>query len=85
MRAAEAGTDEGISRNVSNRGEIVDPETADVDGGRRIGGDEDRRERITYVDFDTRLRGEEVSDYTEKFNSNQDVTNTTVYLYEADR
>ncbi|MBD3426086.1 MAG: hypothetical protein GF409_02500, partial [Candidatus Omnitrophica bacterium] len=83
-RASEAGADDRMARSVTYRGELADPQGADSDGDGIIDAYSDKLSSITYYDYDTRLKGEEITDYTEKFNSAQEVTTTTVYLYEAD-
>ncbi|MFC1549071.1 hypothetical protein ACFL5E_03835, partial [Candidatus Omnitrophota bacterium] len=83
-RASVAGSDDRMSRSITYRGELVDPQGEDVDNNGLIDAYEDKLASVTYYDYATRLKGEEVTDYTEKFNSNQEVTTTTVYLYESD-
>ncbi|MFC1549178.1 hypothetical protein ACFL5E_04380, partial [Candidatus Omnitrophota bacterium] len=82
-RASAAGSDDRMSRSITYRGELADPQGADTDNNGLIDAYEDKLASVTYYDYATRLKGEEVTDYTEKFNSDQEVTNTTVYLYEA--
>ncbi|MGB2601124.1 MAG: hypothetical protein WBD12_03835, partial [Candidatus Omnitrophota bacterium] len=82
-RAVDAGSDDRMSQSVTYRGGLVDPQAVDVNGDGIIEAYEDKLASITYYDYDSRLKGEEITDYTEKFNSEQDVTATTVYLYEA--
>ncbi|MBD3296549.1 MAG: hypothetical protein GF392_04210, partial [Candidatus Omnitrophica bacterium] len=82
-RAKDAASDDRMDRSVTYRGE-VDAEALDADGDGLLDGYEDRLDSITYYHYEGREKGEEVSDYTEKFNSRQEITSTTVYLYESD-
>ncbi|MDP8298441.1 MAG: hypothetical protein P9L88_00845, partial [Candidatus Tantalella remota] len=81
-RAEDAAADDRMSRSVTYRGQ-VDTTVGDADGDGILDGYETDVASITYYDYDGRLKGEEVMDYTEKFNSRGDVTQTTVYLYES--
>ncbi|MGD2278971.1 MAG: VCBS repeat-containing protein, partial [Candidatus Omnitrophota bacterium] len=83
-RASAAGADDRMSRSVTYRGELDQPQAVDANKDGLIDVYENKLASITYYDYVTRLKGEEITDYTEKFNSDQQVTNTTVYLYEAD-
>ncbi|MGB3242207.1 MAG: hypothetical protein WBB66_05070, partial [Candidatus Omnitrophota bacterium] len=97
-RAQDADSYDRMSRNVTYRGELLGmpSDALDTDGdgiidGADTDGDgaidmllEGGLSSITYFDYDSRLKGEEVTDYTEKYNSSQIVTNTTIYLYESD-
>ncbi|MGB2599852.1 MAG: hypothetical protein WBD04_05435 [Candidatus Omnitrophota bacterium] len=87
-RAEEATSSDRMSRTVTYR-RWVDPEAPDIvdkegnpgkDG--LLDGYEDQLDSITYFDFDSRNKGEEVSDYTEKYNSSQEVASTTAQAYD---
>ncbi|MGB2629936.1 MAG: hypothetical protein WBD17_01705, partial [Candidatus Omnitrophota bacterium] len=90
-RASTAGADDRMSRNVTYRGELDDPQASDdflLDGTTSgqdglIDAYKDNLSSITYFDYADRIKGEEVNDYTEKYDSKQEVSNTTVYLYES--
>jgi hypothetical protein len=82
-RAQAAGSDDRMARSVTYRGE-VDTTIADSDGDGLIDGYESKVASITYYDYADRLKGEEVTDYSENYNSKNVLTQTTVYLYEDD-
>ncbi|MGD2279202.1 MAG: hypothetical protein PVH45_03785, partial [Candidatus Omnitrophota bacterium] len=82
LRASEALVNDRTSRNVTYSGEIADI-TAQTDSRGILAGAEDQLLNMTHMHYQGRLKGEEVADYMENFDSSQNVTKTTVYLYEA--
>ena len=69
-----------MSRSVSYRRDLADPLSTGLDARGVISDYTTQLASITYYDYDNRLKGEEVTDYTEKFNSKGDVSTTTTRL-----
>ena len=79
LRASESEPTDRMSKSVTYRNE-VDATAADADEDGILDGYETQLASITYFDYEEREQGKEVADYTEKYNTSQQVVSLIVYL-----